>query len=309
MRAVGDTLRPFIFLIVGGVANIVLNVFCVVVLKIDVVGVAIATVVSKGITAALSIRVLFKGIGSIKFEKKYFKLHKKEVKDIFLLGLPGGLNNSLFSLSNVLLISTLNTFGEVVIAGNTISHEVDQLISNVMSGFTLGALSFFSQNLGAKNYIRVKRVLWTALIFCVIAGFAVGLIIFSMGRFIFGFMTDSSQVIDYAMVRLGVMALTHFLSGGMNIFAHLLRSMKKPIISMVCSMFFTIGLRLVWVYMIFPLNPTLFNYYIIYPISWLLCMITLAVVALPLLRKLRIQHEKEEREKNQNQEQTQTVAS
>ena len=169
-----------------------------------------------------------------------------------------------------------------------------------MSGFTLGALSFFSQNLGAKNYIRVKRVLWTALIFCVIAGFAVGLIIFSMGRFIFGFMTDSSQVIDYAMVRLGVMALTHFLSGGMNICAHLLRSMKKPIISMVCSMFFTIGLRLVWVYMIFPLNPTLFNYYIIYPISWLLCMITLAVVALPLLRKLRIQHEKEEREKNQN---------
>ncbi len=294
MRAVGDTLRPFIFLVVGGVVNIVLNVFFVVVLKIDVAGVAIATVVSKGITGVLSVIVLCKGVGTVKFERKYFKFYKGEMKEIFLLGIPGGLNTCLFSLSNVLLNSTLNTLGESVITGNTIAHEVDQIISNVMSGFTLGGLSFFSQNLGAKNYRRVNKVLWTAFTFCMTAGFAVGLIIFLLGRFIFGLMTDSREVIDYAMTRLGVMALTHCLSGGMNIFAHLLRSMKRPIISMVCSMFFTIGLRILWIYIVFPLNPTLFNYYVIYPISWLLCAFTLAVIALPLLRKLRIKHESEE---------------
>ncbi len=307
MRAIGDTFRPFIFLIIGGIANIVLNIFFVVVLKIDVAGVAIATVVSKGITATLSVMVLFKGVGSVKFERKYFKLHKKEVKDIFLLGIPGGLNNSLFSLSNVVLVSTLNTLGETVIAGNTIAHEVDQIISNVMSGFTLGGLSFFSQNLGAKNYHRVRRVVWTAFTFCVTAGFAVGLIIFLLGRFVFGFMTDSKQVIDFAMIRLEIMALTHFLSGTMNLFAHLLRSMKKPVISMVCSMVFTIGLRLLWIYTVFPLSPTLFNYYIIYPISWLLCTVTLASIALPNLHRLRVQREREE--KLANEENAQSVAS
>ena len=293
MRSKGDTLRPLYFLIIGGVINIVLNVFFITVLNMDVVGVAIATIISKATTAILSIVVLIKSDGIVKFEKRHFRFYKQEVKEIIYLGLPTALQSCLFSISNVLLSYVFNSFGEIAISGNTIGHQFDNMISNALTGFNSGVLTFTSQNLGAKNYKRVWKVLGCSLILSSGLGIFLGVLVYLLGNELCGLMTDSPEVIECATRRLRIMATTHFLSSIMTIFSNLLKAIKKPILSMIGSIFFTLILRLVWLYTIFPLNPTLENYYIIYPITWMLCSSAFALISLPLLRKLQKNDEKE----------------
>ena len=287
MRSKGDTLRPLYFLLIGGAINVALNIFFITVLNMHVVGVAIATVASKATTAILSIIVLIKTDGPTKLEKRHFRFYKQEVKEIVYMGLPTAIQSSLFSMSNVLFSSTFNKFGDLAISGNTIGQQFDSLISNALTGFTSGVLTFSSQNLGAKKYNRVWKVLSYSLILSTTIGLALGILIYLLSHQLCGIMTSSEEVIGYATRRLRIMATCHFLSSIMNVFSNLLKAIKKPILSMVGSIFFTLILRLVWLYTIFPLNPTLETYYIVYPITWLLCSIVFAIISIPLLRKIQ----------------------
>lgn len=308
MRAVGDTMRPLYFLIIGGVANVLLNIFFVCVLNVHVAGVAVATIISKTITAFLSIRVLLKNDTIAKLKKENLKFYKQEIKEIVYLGLPAGIQTSLFSLSNVVFSSTFNKFGDIAISGNTIGKEFDSIISNALAGFNSATLSFSSQNLGAKNYKRVWKIVGYSLLFSTGLGLFMGIIVYAFSKELCGLMTDSMEVISVAQRRLSIMATTHFLSSIMAIFSNLLKAMKKPILSMVGSIFFTLILRLVWIYTIFPLNPTLETYYIIYPITWALCAIAFAIVGLPMLASLEKKHKKELEVNDENLQQPNKVA-
>ena len=294
MRAVGDTVRPLIYLIIGGALNLLLNVFFIVVLKRDVEGVAIATVASQGVTAILSLIVLSKGIGFAKLEKKHLRIYKKEFGEIMHIGLPTGLQRSMFSISNVVLVSTLNGFGDLVVAGNTIGHQFDAIIHDATDAFASSALSFISQNVGAKNFKRIWLIVYESLFLTFVVGVSLGVISIIFAPQLCGIMSDSPEVIAYGVTRIKEMGFFYCFTGFFNVFSNILRAIKKPTIAMIGSFLTTVVFRLFWIYVIFPLNPTLNNYYAVYPISWLLCTITLGAIALPLLRKLRKENEREE---------------
>lgn len=293
LRSVGDTVRPFIYLIIGGVSNLILNVFFVVVLRIDVAGVAIATVLSKLITAILSFRALLKGVGYAKIERKYLKFYKDELKELLGLGIPAGIQAGLFNITNIYLNSILNSFGETIITANTVCYQVDAMITSAMNGFSLGALSFFSQNVGAKKYDRVWKVLGVSVFINCILGISLGVLLFMFGRYIFVFMTDNPEVIDYTTIRLKVIALTYFTLGIMNVLENLIKAMKKAVTSMICSILGTIVLSVAWMLFIFPINPTLEMYYSVYPVSWVVSCIMFACIGFALLFKLQKKHREE----------------
>ena len=285
MRAVGDTLRPFIFLVIGGVLNICLNIFFILVLHKDVEGVAIATVASQGVAAILSIVVLAKGKGFAKIDKKYLKVYKREFLEILKIGVPTGIQKCMFSLSNVVLTSTLNGFGESVVTANTIAHQFDAIVHDVTDAFAMSTMAFVSQNLGAKNFKRIWRVIWESLILVTVVSLSVGGAVIIFSEQLCGIMTDTKEVIEYGVKRLTIMSGFYFLTGTMGVFANVLRALGKALYTMIGSFFCTVLFRIIWIYLVFPLAPTLNTYYAVYPISWGLCTAVYVVIAMPLLIK------------------------
>ncbi|MBO7344636.1 MAG: MATE family efflux transporter [Clostridia bacterium] len=297
MRSVGDTVRPFIYLIIGGVTNLILNVFFVVVLKIDVAGVALATVLSKVLTAGLSLKALLKGIGDAKIEKRHLRIYKEELKELLALGIPAGIQTGLFNITNIYLNAILNGFGEVIMTANTVCYQFDSMITSAMTGFSLGALSFFSQNMGAKEYGRVWKVLIYSVAINFVVGILLGGVLFFFGKYAFAFLTDNPVVIEYTEVRLKVIVLTYCLLGVMGVLENLIKAMKKAITSMLCSILGTIVLSVAWMLFIFPINPTLEMYYSVYPVSWVVSCIMFACIGFVLLIKLQKTKKQEELEK------------
>lgn len=309
LRAVGDSFRPFLYLCIGGILNIGLNIFFIVVLKKDVEGVAIATTASRAFTAIFTTIDLIKGEGFAKLEKKHFKFYKDEFKELFKIGFPSGLQKSTFSLSNVVLNSTLNSFGEVVLAANTIAHEFDAIVNQTSGAIATGMLSFVSQNLGAKNFKRTWLTILESTLLVVGVGLTLGLVCFLFGRELCGIMTDSNEVIEYGVTRLSIMGVFYFLTGIMNVFANVLKGIGKATIALIGSLICTVAFRVLWVYLIFPLNPTLIMYYTVYPLSWLLCIAFYASFAIPHLIKKQKEHQKElaEREQKESEDKENTL--
>ena len=292
MRAVGDTTRPFIFLIVGGVLNIGLNIFFIIVLGKDVEGVAIATVASQGVAAILSIIVLIKSNGYAKFEKKYFRIFKKELLEIIKYGLPIGFQRCMFSLSNVVLASTINSYGEKLMAANTIAHQFDAIVHDATDAFAMATMAFLSQNLGAKNFKRIWQIIWRSLAMVAIVGGTLGAITLLLSPQLCDIMTDDPEIISYGVIRISVMGAFHFLTGTMNVFANTLRGIGKNLSAMICSLMCTCVFRILWIKTIYLLAPSPMMIYVVYPISWLLCAICYASIAIPTLKKMQKAHEK-----------------
>ncbi|MBQ7236385.1 MAG: MATE family efflux transporter [Clostridia bacterium] len=285
MRAVGDTLRPFIFLIIGGILNIGLNIFFIVVLHRDVEGVAIATVASQGVAAVLSIIVLSKGNGFAKLEKKYLRIYKREFLEILHIGIPTGLQRCMFSLSNVVLVSTLNSFGEEVVTANTIAHQFDAIIHDATDAFAMSTMAFISQNLGARNFKRIWKTIWISIALVLGVSLSIGGLVILLARPLCGIMTDTPAVIEYGVKRLSIMGMFYCLTGMMGVFANTLRALGKPTFTMFGSLVCTVVFRIVWIYTVFPLMPTLDTFYAVYPLSWGLCVLVYAALAIPILIK------------------------
>ncbi len=291
LRSVGDTVRPFIFLVIGGVLNVILNVFFIVLLKKDVEGVAIATVASQGVSGVLSLITIIKGSGFAKLEKKHFRIYKKELKELLHMGVPTGIQRSLFSISNLVITSTIYTYGEVVMAGNTIGHQFDSIVHDATDAFAMSTLSFVSQNLGAKKFKRIWLVIFESL--CLVVGVALflGALVAIFGRELCSIMTDTPEVIEAGYKRLLIMGLFYFLTGTMNVFANTLRGIGKPLAAMLGSFFCTVVFRVFWIYVVYPISPSMDMVYWVYPISWGLCNIVFAFMAIPRLKKMQKEYE------------------
>lgn len=289
LRAVGDTFRPMIFLLISGIVNVVLNVFFVRVCDMSVEGVAFATIISQAVSAVCCLVVVLKSKGYSKFSLKYFKIYKKELKEIMIIGVPGGLQGCLFSLSNVFLQSAVNALGTDTMAANAASTQFDAIVYFVGYSFVIACMSFVSQNFGANNVERIKKVIKVSIVVACIASLTVGSFVALLSKYLLRIMTSSEEVIAIAQVRLRLLGFTYFLCSIMEIISHSMRAMGKAFSSMIICLIGACLIRIVWINTIYHLNETYFMIWLIYPISWVLTILTLLAFFIPLLRKIERQ--------------------
>lgn len=282
LRAVGDTRRPLYYLSIAGVVNVVLNLILVVAFHMSVAGVAIATVASQVISMALVLICLIRSDGAIHLDLKKLHINISQLKEIFRVGLPAGLQGSLFSISNVLIQSTVNSFGSVVMAGNAAAGNLEGFVYTSMNALHQADLTFTSQNLGARKFDRVKRTMWVCLGTVTVIGLGLGLVFLVLGSPLVSIYNTDPEVIRYGIIRLTIIMPTYFLCGCMDVMVGQLRGVGYSIMPMIVSLTGACAFRIGWIYTIFAANPTIQTLYISYPWSWgitfavhLICYLTL----------------------------------
>ncbi|CCY85774.1 putative efflux protein MATE family [Clostridium sp. CAG:149] len=270
LRAVGDTRRPLYFLTIAGVVNIVLNLFFVIVMNLDVAGVALATVLSQCISAGLVLRCLAKSEGGLKLELSKIKIHRKKMFQIFKIGLPAGMQGAIFSVSNVLIQSSVNSFGSIAMAGNAASANIEGFVYNAMNAVYQTNLSFTSQNIGGKKYTRVNEILFTCLGTVTAVGMILGFGAYAIGEELLRIYSTDPEVIRYGMLRMSIIATTYFTCGWMDTLVGSLRGIGYSVLPMIVSLTGACGLRILWIFTIFAQQKTLTSLYISYPVSWVI---------------------------------------
>lgn len=271
LRAIGDTKRPLFFLMISGVVNLTLNLISVVLLGMGVAGVAIATAVSQCVSAFLIILRLVRETNCVNLNLKKLKIYKDKLIQIIKIGLPAGFQGALFSLSNVVIQSSINSFGDIAMAGSGAAANLEGFVYVTMNSFHQGAISFVGQNIGARKYERINRIVYTALACVAVAGLVTGLIVATFGRPLLGLYTDSPAVVDAGLIRLKHVCAVYFLCGLMDVMVGVLRGMGYSVMPMIVSLVGVCGFRLLWIATIFqlPQYHSIETVYISYMVSWI----------------------------------------
>ena len=289
LRAVGDTRRPLYYLLIAGVVNVLLNLVFVIVFSMGVAGVAAATVASQAISAALVVRCLILTDSPYRLELKGIRISGNKLVRMIQIGVPAGMQGALFSISNVLIQSSVNSFGSVAMAGNTAGSNIEGFIYTAMNAFHQAAISFSGQNYGARKYRRIKRVLLICELLVMIVGGLMGSLAYLFAGTLLRIYTTDPQVIQYGILRLGIICVPYFLCGMMDTAVGALRGMGYAIMPMLVSLTGACLMRVVWIYTIFQHYRTLKCLYISYPISWGLTfavhMICFVIVYRQLLKR------------------------
>jgi len=268
LRAVGDTKRPLQYLSIAGAINVGLNLMFVIKFSMGVKGVALATILSQAISAILVLRALMKNEGIIRFELKKLRIHKDKVIRIAKIGLPAGLQGAVFSISNVLIQSSVNSFGDVAVAGNTAAMNLEGFVYMAMNTFHQTAISFVGQNTGAHRFDRVKKILIECLACVTVTGLALGGISLIFSDTLLGLYTKEAAVVAYGNRRLIIIMSTYFLCGIMDSTVGVTRGMGYSVIPMIISLLGACAFRVIWIFTIFTEIRTLECLYVSYPISW-----------------------------------------
>lgn len=269
LRAVGDTRRPLIFLFCGGVINVFLNLFFVIVLEMGVAGVATATAISQCISAALIVRCLIKTDAAYRINLRRLRLVKDKLLRILRVGLPAGIQGAVFSVSNVLIQSSVNSFDSTaVVAGNTSSSNIENFVYTAMNSFYHASLNFTSQNVGANKVGRIVPILRCSLMCVVAVGLILGLSAVFFGSTLLSIYNPDPEVISHGLRRLSLICSTYFLCGMMDVTCGSIRGLGPSITPTIVSLTGACGLRIVWIYTIFAMNRSLFTLYLSYPVSW-----------------------------------------
>ena len=274
LRAVGDTRRPLYYLTVSGILNVLLNLVLVIGFHLGVAGVAIATVASQVMSMTLVMICLIRSDGPIHLNLRKLRIHLSQLGEIVRVGLPAGLQGSLFSISNVLIQSSVNSFGSLVMAGNSAGSNLEGFVYTSMNAIHQADLTFASQNLGAGQFKRVRRVMWVCLGTVTAIGLSMGLVFLLLGNQLVSIYNSDPGVIRYGMVRLEIILPPYFLCGLMDVMVGQLRGVGYSIMPMIVSLTGACLLRVVWIYTVFAANPTLEVLYISYPISWFITFAT-----------------------------------
>lgn len=269
LRAAGDTRRPFIFLSLSGLVNVVLNLIFVIAFKMGVAGVALATVISQIISAVLIIICLLQFNGPCRLVLKDIKIYPDKLWKIVKIGLPAGIQSSIFAISNVLIQSSVNSFGSDVMAGNSAASNIEGFIYVSMNSIYNTALTFTGQNVGAKKYDRINRILVICLLTVLSIGLGMGFIALILDEQLLGiYAPNNTEVIKYGIIRLNIIARTYFLCGMMEVMVGMLRGMGKSLMPMIVSVLGVCGTRITWILLIFAQNRDLTMLYVSYPVSW-----------------------------------------
>lgn len=270
LRAIGDTKHPLYYLLISGLINVVFNLIFVIVFKMGVAGVAIATVISETISAVLVLLCLCRSDSMCRLHLSQLRIHKDKLIAMMRIGIPAGLQGMVFSLSNVLIQSSINSFGSIAMAGNTAAGNIEGFVYVSMNSIYQTALSFTSQNFGAKNYRRIDQTLLQCEMIVAVIGLALGVGAFLLGQPLLSFYTTDPQVITYGVARLSVVSASYFLCGMMDVFTGSIRGLGYSILPMIVSLTGACAFRVLWIFTIFQYEHTLFCLYLSYPISWIL---------------------------------------
>ena len=286
LRAIGDTRRPLLFLIIAGAANAILNLIFVVVFGLGVAGVAIATVISQMISCVLVLSCLIRTDAIYRLEWKKLRVNRWCLGQIFRVGIPAGVQSTVINFSNVLLQSSVNSFGSTAMAGYTAANNLFGFMYTSVNAVTQACMSFTSQNYGAGQWKRMGKVLRHCLFLTTAVSLMLGSVIYSFGPEILKLYTEEPDVIASAMEVLSYTTLTYFMCGIMDLFPGALRGMGFSAAPMVLSIIGTVGTRLVWIYGIFPMHRSLSVLFVSYPVSWLLTIVMQVTCYLILKKRL-----------------------
>ena len=290
LRAAGDTKSPLIYLSAAGIVNVVLNVIFVTAFHMNVAGVALATTISQGISAILVVRALMKRTDACHLCLREMRFHKPQLSKMLRIGLPAGMQSSLFSISNVLIQSSINSFGDVFMSGNAASSNTEGFVYVSLNAFHQTAVNFMGQNAGARQHKRVLRTLWICLGCSTVVGLVLGSLACWFGPSLLSlYITDSPEAIGYGMVRLSYICLTYFLCGLMDVSTGALRGVGESFIPMVISVLGVCGIRIGWIYTIFqiPRFHTPQCLYLSYPVSWTVTFLFQMAAFYLVYRKLK----------------------
>ena len=268
LRAVGDTKRPMYYLIVAGMINVLLNLLLVIVFHLDVAGVAIATVASQVISAALVLMCLFRSRSVIHLNLQECRIDRKSMREIIRIGLPAGLQGSLFSISNVLIQSSVNSFGSLVVSGNGVASNLEGFVYTSMNAQHQAAMTFASQNYGAGKADRVRKTLWCCLGSVTVIGLVMGLLFRLFGPQLMSLYNSEPEVIANGLVRMDIIMPTYFLCGLMDVMVGELRGIGFSVMPMIVSLTGACLLRIVWILTVFAADHSLTVLYLSYPVSW-----------------------------------------
>lgn len=284
LRAVGDTKRPLLFLIVSGVVNACLNLFLVIAFHLGVAGVAIATVTAQGISCALVLRCLQRSQASYQLRFRDLKIRGCYVQQIFQVGLPAGIQSTVINFSNALLQSSVNSFGSIAMAGYTAANNLFGFLYVSTNSITQACMSFISQNYGVGKWKRMDRVLFDCIILSVAVMLTLGGGMYFFGPEVLKIYTTNPRVISCGMEVLTYTTLTYFLCGIMDLLPGALRGMGYSSVPMILSIIGTVGTRIVWIFGIFPNHRSLDILFISYPVSWMITIV-LQVICFYFVRR------------------------
>lgn len=273
LRAVGDTKRPLIFLVISGVVNACLNMLLVIVFHLDVSGVAIATVISQVISCVLVIGCLYKTDAVYRLRFKKLRINRKYLVQIFRIGIPAGLQSTLISFSNVLLQSSVNSFGSIAMAGYTAANNILSFLYMAANAVTQACMSFTSQNFGARKPKRMDRVIIDGMILQFVICLILGTLAYVFGSQISSIYTDNSDVIKCSVEILALTTIPYFLCGIMDAWPGIIRGMGRSTVPMILCIIGTVGVRILWIFFFFPHHRTLRYLFISYPVSWIATII------------------------------------
>lgn len=289
LRAVGDTKRPLIFLTVSGVANIGFNLFFVLLLHMDVEGVALGTLISQGISTILILICLFREKGALRFELKKLKIHADKLINILKIGVPAGIQSSLFSFSNIFLQSAINSFGDVTVAGNSAGGNIEGFVYVCMNSFHHAALSCVGQNLGAGNEKTIHKTLLYSLLCATVVGIVLCIVVILLGKPLLRlYLPSDENAVAEGMLRIKAIIPLYFLCGVMETISGVIRGAGFSMYPTIVNLIGVCGFRLLWIYTVFtlPAFHSISGLFLSYPISWTLVIVSLLVFYFVHARKI-----------------------
>ena len=287
LRAVGDTKRPLLFLIIAGVTNALLNLFLVIVMHLGVAGVAIATVIAQMISCILVLRCLYKTDSCYQLRFSKLMLKWRYLKQIFQVGIPAGIQSTVINFSNVLLQSSVNSFGSIAMAGYTAANNIFGFLFASVNSITQACMSFTSQNYGVGKWKRMDKVLRNCILLSVIVSLVLGGGSYLFGPELLKIYTSDQAVIQCGMEILLYTTVTYFMCGLMDLFPGALRGMGYSAVPMLLSVVGTVGTRVAWIFWVFPKHRALDVLFISYPASWLVTIILQVICYYFVRRKVK----------------------
>ena len=289
LRAAGDSKSPLIYLTLAGVVNVILNLVFVIVFHMNVEGVAFATVISQAVAAVLVVLALMRRTDACKFSFRQMRFYKRPFLKMVQIGLPAGIQGSLFSISNVMIQSSVNSFGDVFMSGNAAAANIEGFVYVMLNAHQQTALTFIGQNTGARKFDRAKKILWLCLASVTVVGLTSGVSAYLFAPSLLKiYIPDSPEAIAYGITRMSFIALPYFLCGLMDVTTGALRGMGSSMAPMVVSVVGICVLRIVWLKTIFmvPAFHTPECLYVTYPISWIVTLIAQLVIFFKVYKRL-----------------------
>lgn len=290
LRAAGDTKHPLYFLTIAGAVNLLLNLLFVIAFKMSVAGVALATVLSQMISTVLVVRSLMLQEGSVRFEWKKLRIVPTQLWQILRVGLPCGIQSSVFSIANVLIQSSLNSFGTLAMAGNAAAASIGSFVAQGVTAFMQAATSFVSRNIGARKPRRALHAMWCCQLWSFLFSSVLGILVFLFGRQLLSLYNADPEVISWGLQRLAIVYLPYFITGFMEIFSGALRGIGCSLPPMIISLLGACAFRIVWILTVFKAHPTLPCLLSSFPISWIITSVIMGCFFFLMYKRLCSQY-------------------